>query len=40
MNPHIDEDLAALSEHAGRLSGRRVAPAFLSATPRGRWTAG
>jgi len=29
MNPYIDEDLAALSEHAGRFAARRVAPGFL-----------
>ncbi len=29
MNPYIDEDLAALSEHAGRFAAGRVAPGFL-----------
>ncbi|MDF3851248.1 cyclohexanecarboxyl-CoA dehydrogenase [Achromobacter denitrificans] len=29
MNPYIDEDLAALSEHAGRFAAGRVTPGFL-----------
>ncbi|CAN5140960.1 acyl-CoA dehydrogenase family protein [soil metagenome] len=29
MNPYIDEDLAALAEHARRFATRRVAPGFM-----------
>ncbi|MEK6294651.1 MAG: acyl-CoA dehydrogenase family protein, partial [Paraburkholderia tropica] len=29
MNPYIDEDLAALAEHAQRFAQGRVAPGFL-----------